>query len=465
MPSAKKKKFVSLRSLLALLAGLLTAGLIAACHRHHAEAEPSATPNLPVCDVYHGSLEPESVPAAATTAPNDVVGSVKGGSLTLRLSSDHRQVTRVELTLKNVAWAKSSEKISTQVTMESSELDYDGPFAIEPSGEFAVPGAGIRGRFASAGWTAEGTLQLVYRYDVAGSAGSPGTHIAGTPDIALPNGGTIKGTPTIDIPGTPAIEAEHYAVELGRWKWSLSGKTSVQLAQESRLIQQNLLRDVRYWQIYWQTNPNDERVQYMEWHDGNMKQIADLAWAKCTVEGQTESVSTSRSLIIPHAPPIFRDSGSIFAVQSDGTAEKLGEYGYMPVKMNGAEETSMLMIKDTNTNGQWIGVDGDKIIARGENEAAVQIGSLAWRDIVLETGVSAKKVLMTKGVEPGAAWEGEVDDVTYRQSEGGKAEPVYKLEYRLVQCEDGKDHLLLMEWPVPGNGPWFGVRDGTVYQR
>jgi hypothetical protein len=461
--SVETRHFFSLGSWLTLLAGLL---LAVGCRDRQTGAAPRSTRVTPTCEVYRGELErsPAAAPSQPPAASDTIVGTAAGGGVTLQLSADHSQVTSIAFVLHDVAWSKKTETILSQVTMETCELKFDGPFAIGPAGDFSAPAAGLRGRFTAAD-RATGTLQLVYRYDLAGSPGTTGTHIAGTPDIVLPGGNSIKGTPAIDIPGIPAIQGAHYSVALGEWKWSLTGKTAAELAEESRLVRQNLLRSVRFGQTYWQANPNDERVQYREWHDGNMKLIADLAWTKCTVWGEAQTEKTTRSLIIANAPPLFRDSGSAFAVQPDGTVEKLGDHAFMPVKMPGAETASLFMVNDVDTNGQWIGVDGEKIIERGESEAATQIGTLAYRDIVLATGASAKKVLMTRSAEPGAAWEGEVDAITYRELEGGKAQPVEQLEFRRAKGDDGKEHLLLMARPVKGEGPWTGVRNGKIFHQ
>jgi hypothetical protein len=384
-----------------------------------------------------------------------------GGRLTLKLSPDRSQVTRVELALRNVNWTQKTETTVTQTNVEGCQLYFDGPFPIAQSGEFSVPASGVSGRF-SAPDRASGTLQLVYHEYSAGSPGTPGTYIPGTPAIRMPDGSTTGGTEAINIPGIPAVAGGQYDVKLGTWKWSLSGMTAAEISEESRLVRQNLLRSFRYWTCYW-AGP-DERIEYVFADNGNATKIAETAWFKHTEGDESRSVKTTRSLLVPNAPQIFRDNGSSFAIQSDGSIDKLGDYASQSIKKPGADDQSIFMISDVDTDGKWIGRDGEKIIERHDDDSAVQIGTMEYRDIVLEAGASATKVLMTKGMEPGAAWEGEVNGVTYRQTEGGKPEPVEKLEYRRVKCEDGKDHLLMMAQAVKGSVPWIGVRDGTVYR-
>ncbi len=218
MSSQTRNKRTALPQSLVIIAvaGLLTV-FVASCGDRHV---------VPGHEIYRGAIEPAAnAGVAAAPAPGAVKGTVASGRLTLRLSPDRTQVTRIELALSRVGWTKKSGKVVTEVTMETCELDYDGPFAIAPSGRFTAPQAGIRGRFESPD-RMSGTLQLAYHYAVGGTPGTPATHIPGTPDINLPDGSVIRGTPDINIPGTPGIEAEGYAVELGSWTWSLDGEAA-----------------------------------------------------------------------------------------------------------------------------------------------------------------------------------------------------------------------------------------------
>jgi hypothetical protein len=477
------KSILSRRSLLTLLTGLLAAGFIVGCRDREAAAAPSTAPVTPSCALYRGSIEQEAAATVAAPAPgvdatkpapakpapdaavkpatDAIVGAMTSGELVLQVSPDHAQLARVEVVLKNVEWTLKTETLLTQTTMETCRLIYNGPFPIAKSGEFSVPEAGLQGRFVSPD-RASGTLQLVYHENREGNSGTPGTHIPGTPAIRMPDGSMVGGTPDINIPGIPGIEGAHFTVKLGAWKCSLTGMTAAEVAEEARLVRQNLLRSVRYWMTYW-TGP-DERVQYIQGDDGNMKQVAETAGFERKSGESTNSVMTTRSLLIPNAPRIFRDDGSAFVILPDGTVDRLGDYSTQSIKKPGADEASMFMINDVDTDGKWIGRDGEQVFERNDDETVVQIGKVEYRDIVIGAGPGTTKVIMTKGMEPGAAWEGEVRGVTYREIEGGKPAAFENLEYRSVKCDDGKEHLLLMAQPVKG-GPWVGVRAGRVYRQ
>lgn len=58
-----------------------------------------------------------------------------------------------------------------------------------------------------------------------------------------------------------------------------------------------------------------------------------------------------------------------------------------------------------------------------------------------------------------------MEDTIYREKTGGRAEPIQKIEYRMVKLDDGRAVPLLMARAIKGDPVWIGVRDGNVYRQ
>ena len=206
-------------------------------------------------------------------------------------------------------------------------------------------------------------------------------------------------------------------------------------------------------------------IEYREWHDGSFKKTSEQAWQPVKLNGEDKTVRMWRYLIIPKAPWTGRVGRDTYIMAPDGTAERVGtDEGYVPLNVPGQDGYKLHMHRSTATAGTLIGEHGARILQRGPDDTAVQIGTLESRDIRLDSGVVAAKVLMTRGMGQDAVWEGEVGNVTYRENQPGQAIPVRVLEYRKVKLHDGRETFLLMSRPAKGAGTWAGVHEGKVYR-
>ncbi|MBI2837536.1 MAG: hypothetical protein HYX75_04440 [Acidobacteria bacterium] len=259
----------------------------------------------------------------------------------------------------------------------------------------------------------------------------------------------------------PGSSARQWAVILlGFIGYSCSGGH----VSEDALVRENLLRSVRMQERFWQSGTGDP-IQYCEWYDGSLKLINEIAYKRCKMGNGELTPRTIRYLFIPGAPALFRDGSLDFVLLADGTAEQVGERKWTPVEILGEGAQTMMMWKTVDTDGKWIGLDREKLYELGEGGSPVQIAEVAYRDIILENGVKAAKVFMTRSLDKKAAWEGEVESTTYREIEGGRAEAVRKLEYRQVKLDGGREVPMLMALSLKGDGTWIGVRDGTVHRQ
>lgn len=263
----------------------------------------------------------------------------------------------------------------------------------------------------------------------------------------------------IESPYLRILATQCAAILLGLFCCSCSGAQT----SNDAFVRENLLRSVRMQERLWQST--GDPIQYCEWYDGSLKMINDISYKKCKVGNNELTEKTIRYLFIPNAPAIFRDGNLDYVLRGDGTAENVGERKWTPVELPGQGKQTVMMWKTCDTAGKWIGLDGEKLYECSNGGAAIQIAEVAYRDIIQENGVKAAKVFMTRLLDKNAAWEGEVENTTYRELDGGRAEAVKKIEYRQVKLDDGREVPLLMARSVKGDAAWIGVRDGKIYRQ
>ena len=180
----------------------------------------SVTPAAPA---YEGTLATSTKPWAPAAA-GAIGGTIKSGTLRIRLSADRKSIIEAGFSVRDLKWTKQEEAIASTVSMESSSWSAEGAFPIQPNGGFALPKLGVEGRFSTP-TLATATIHLTYHFNMPSFGGTPGTSIPRGPDITLGNGTVIPGTPAITIPGTPAMEGSNYTVELGTWDCILTATT------------------------------------------------------------------------------------------------------------------------------------------------------------------------------------------------------------------------------------------------
>ncbi|MBN1772768.1 MAG: hypothetical protein JXB32_15975 [Deltaproteobacteria bacterium] len=203
-----------------------------------------------------------------------------------------------------------------------------------------------------------------------------------------------------------------------------------------------------------------------EWYDGSFRETAEVAWQPAKLDDREQTVRMWRYLVIPNAPWIGRVGSEMFLKGPDGALQPIGrDAGFVALRAADGSERALHMHESVSTAGTLVGEDGERIFRQAADGTPVQIGVLAIRDLRLDSGETARRVLLTRGMAEGAPWEGEIGDVTYREVEPGRAVPVRRLEYRKVRLDDGHETFLLMVRPSNGTGPWVGVHRGRVYRQ
>jgi hypothetical protein len=170
-------------------------------------------------------------------------------------------------------------------------------------------------------------------------------------------------------------------------------------------------------------------------------------------------------LLIANAPWMQMGRGEEYIGTESGRLERVGEEAMHALNVPGQEPVTMLMWKSIDTNGKWVSVDWVKggIYEAAEDGTGSQIGWIKYKSLTLETGETVL-LFMTKGMAPGAVWEGDVKDTMYRETTEGKGTPVAKLAYRPLKLEDGTESVLLMSRPLHGSAVWTGARDGKIIE-
>ena len=148
------------------------------------------------------------------------------------------------------------------------------------------------------------------------------------------------------------------------------------------------------------------------------------------------------------------------AIGDSNQYEVIGQEEFHPVKIPDRGDVKLMMWK-TTYNSQWTGVSQDKVYECGEDGIGRQIGWVGFRRLMIETGETVM-LMMTKGMQPGACWAGDVGGTAYQEREEGKGTRIGQLEFRPVKLEDGSQTVILMFRADGQNSEWVGVRNGKV---
>jgi hypothetical protein len=227
---------------------------------------------------------------------------------------------------------------------------------------------------------------------------------------------------------------------------------------QTDVIREDLFRNFRLTHAMW--NNMGKPIEYRQWHDDSFKKTGDIVYQTHFFSGEERTALMIKYLLIPNAPFMSRVKGDIYIIGPDGKPEKIGQRAYLTLDLPDEGKRTLEMEKSIHTRGKWIGYAKGKIFEY-DDKTITLIGKMEYKKMTIASGQTVN-ILMTKGIEEGDAWEGELADTTYRQTSEGKAAPVKKLEFKTVESAGKKTTILLMAQDIKKGKGWKGVIDGKV---